>query len=463
MESEHPFESELIARIGWLIQLRWVAAIGTAAAIVLAALWFPGTLAVGPLLIVTGLVAAYNLQLTLYLRSLKGVSSGTVRLPHATSLAYAQIVLDLLGLVALIHFAGGIENPLALFFVFHVIIASILLRREVSYVMAGVAAVLYAAVAGLEYAGVLAHHHLPLFSVELYREPRYLLVSAAAMASTLFIVAYLATSISARLRERERELFASNSTCQVRSYELTDLNEQLRRLDAERTRFMILVTHELRAPVGTIYSSLELVRAGYTTPQETQEMLARAQTRASELLELIGDLLNLTKLREQPVRRDSLAPMQIGDVLRDVVEFVQPEVTRNNLSLQVDVAPDLAPVRAVAEQMKLVWTNLLSNAIKYNRPGGSILVTLRQDAGQVTCQVRDTGIGIAPEDLPHMFDEFFRADNAKLVSPHGTGVGLAIIRRIVEGWGGKISVESKLGQGTTFTFVLPRADAPSPS
>jgi signal transduction histidine kinase len=249
----------------------------------------------------------------------------------------------------------------------------------------------------------------------------------------------------------------------VRSYELTDLNEQLRRLDAERTRFMILVTHELRAPVGTIYSSLELVRAGYTTPQETQEMLARAQTRASELLELIGDLLNLTKLREQPVRRDSLAPMQIGDVLRDVVEFVQPEVTRNNLSLQVDVAPDLAPVRAVAEQMKLVWTNLLSNAIKYNRPGGSILVTLRQDAGQVTCQVRDTGIGIAPEDLPHMFDEFFRADNAKLVSPHGTGVGLAIIRRIVEGWGGKISVESKLGQGTTFTFVLPRADAHSPS
>jgi two-component system, OmpR family, phosphate regulon sensor histidine kinase PhoR len=219
------------------------------------------------------------------------------------------------------------------------------------------------------------------------------------------------------------------------------------------------VTHELRAPIATIYSALELVRGGYTSPEETEDMLGRAQKRASELLDLIRDLLDLSRLRDatQAQRSQQAATsIQLADVLREVVEFVEPEAARSNLSLEVEIAPDLAAVRMPADEARLVWTNLLSNAIKYTRPGGKVRVALEQDAQNLLGSVSDTGIGVAPGDLLHLFDEFFRADNAKRVSAHGSGVGLSIVRRVLQSWGGGITVESELGQGTTFRFWLPR-------
>lgn len=312
MEDQLPFESELIARIDWLIRLRWLAVVGTGLAIGLGALWLPGSLAVIPLLGVTAVIALYNLLFHLYLRTLKIGPAGTVRLRHAIVFAYVQIVSDLLALAALIHFAGGAENPMASFFVFHVIIASILLQWATSYLMAGLAAVLFAAVAGLEYSGVLRHYHLPIFQVELYQEPLFVLASIGALTVTLFLAVYLTTSITTRLRQRDRELAESNATCQLRSGELEELNEQLLHLDRERTRFMLLVTHELRAPIGTIYSALELARAGYASPEATQEVLGRAQNRAAELLELISDLLDLTSVRGREGPSEEVSPDPTG-------------------------------------------------------------------------------------------------------------------------------------------------------
>lgn len=420
-------------------------------------LWFPGELALEYLVGVTALIALYNLQFFLYFRTLKIGPSGTVRLRHATVFAYVQIVLDLIALAALVHFAGGIENPMALFFIFHIIIASILLRREVSYLVAGWASLLFALVVGLEYTGLLPHYHLPIIEKELYREGTYLLISTIVMSLTLFLVAYLTTSITARLRERDRELLESTRVSQARSHELEKLSEQLRRIDRERTRFMVMVTHELRAPVTTIYSSLELALSGYASSEKAREVLERAQNRATELLDLISDLLNLTRIREHGVKREKVAPIQQEDVLQHVVEFIKVEAEEKALDFEMDIAPDLPPVRIPSDQIKLVWTNLLSNAIKYTRPGGSVQVSLSQDGEQVVGVVRDTGIGIAPDDLALVFDEFYRASNARLISPHGTGVGLTLVQHIVEDWGGKVSVDSELGVGSEFTIILPQA------
>ena len=126
--------------------------------------------------------------------------------------------------------------------------------------------------------------------------------------------------------------------------------------------------------------------------------------------------------------------------------------------LSVDIDPRLAPVRANPDRLKLVWTNLLSNAIKYTEPGGIVAVTLTQTSEGLVGTVRDTGIGISPEDQQRIFEEFYRADNARMAAPVGTGVGLAIVRRIIENCGGKIWAESELGLGSKFSFVLPRAD-----
>ncbi len=455
-----PFEAELISRIGWLIRLRWIAVVGTCITIGLATAWFPHSIAAGRLLLVTAVIALYNLLFRFYLRSLRSgqLESETDRFHRANLLAYAQIVLDLAALAALLHLSGGVENPMSFFFVFHVTIASILLRRKVSYLMAGLAVLLVALVATLEYGGILAHFHLPFVPSELYREPLYLLLFFVALAAALFLSAYLTTSISTRLRERDSDLVESNLTCQTRSRELADLNDQLRRLDEERTRFLVLVTHELRAPLATIYSALELARSGYATPEKVEEVLGRAQKRATELLELISDLLNFTRVRQQAAQDEPVAPIQMADVLTEVVEFIRVEAEEKGITLEVRIDPDLVPVRVPPDQAKLLWTNLLSNALKYTEPGGSIQVSLQQDAELVRSVVRDTGIGILPEDQAHVFDEFFRAGNARRVSPHGTGVGLATVRRILKLWGGRIWLQSEPGEGSAFFFVLPRAD-----
>jgi signal transduction histidine kinase len=458
VEDRLPFESELIARIGWLIRLRWVAVAGATLAIGLAALWFAGELALLPLVGTTAAIACYNLAFLRYLPGLRRDPSRAVRLRRATHFAYIQIILDLFALAILVRFTGGVQSPLILFFVFHVIIASILLRPGLSYLVAGLAVLLVGCIAGLEYVGVFRHYQPPSFEAELYRESFYLLVSVAGMALTLVLVAYLTTSIMVRLRERDRLLLESNQLCQWRSRELEDLNEKLRQVDVERTRFMVLVTHELRAPLSTIYSALELALSGYASPEKTHDVLERAQNRASELLDLISDLLDLTKVREQTVRPKDVTPLQLEDVLREVVAFMRIEAEGKGLSLEMNVSPNLAPVRARPDQIKLVWTNLLSNAVKYSEPGGKVYVSLSQDTAQVIGAVRDTGIGIAPKDVDRVFDEFYRAGNARKVSPHGTGVGLAIVRRTIEYWGGRVWVESDLGRGSKFVFVLPRAD-----
>jgi signal transduction histidine kinase len=458
VDSHIPIETELIERIAWLIRLRWLAILGTGLALVLAWLLYPGQLALLPLAIVTLVILLYNTQFFFYARALEQSLAGKARLRHATRFAYVQIILDLLALAALIHFSGGAENPMAVFFVFHTIISSILLPRGISFVMATLAALLYAAIAGFEYAGILPHYHPPILEgVELYRLVPFLLVDVTVLALTLWLVAYMTSSISIKLRERDRELVQSHEAVLAKSRALEGVNERLRRIDAERTRFLMLVTHELRAPINTIHTCSELALSG-ASPETVRDILTRIKKRTAELSELISDLLRLARAREEESHDEALGLINAAGVLQSVVELMKAEAHSKDLFLSMDIDPDLAPVRANSDRLKLVWTNLLSNAIKYTEPGGIIAVTLKQTPEHLVGTVRDTGIGIAPEDHARVFEEFFRADNARTVSPVGSGVGLAIVHRIIDNWGGKVWVESELGLGSKFSFVLPRAD-----
>lgn len=456
---EVPFEVELIERIGWLIRLRWLAVAGTAVAVILVWLIYRDALPVVPLAGTTLAIALYNSQFYFYAQTLKLGQTGITRLRRASRFASLQIVLDLLALAVLVHFSGGVENPMALFFVFHTIIASILLSRRVSFLMATLGAVLVAAVAGGEYVGLLPHYHLPVLGeIEFYRAGGYVLAVAGVMALTLWLVAYMTSSISVRLRQRDQELVQSQRATAAKSLELQAANERLRRIDAERTRFMTLVTHELRAPINTIYTCADLALTRYVSPETVRDMLERVKKRAAELSELIGDLLRLARAREEASRDEGVGIVQPAEVLQSIVQLMKAEADSKDLFLSVDIDPDLPPVRANPDRLKLVWTNLLSNAIKYTEPGGIVAVALKCTPDQVVGTVRDTGIGIAPEDQQRIFEEFYRADNACAFCPTGTGVGLAIVRRIIENWGGKVWVESELGLGSKFTFALPRAD-----
>lgn len=237
--------------------------------------------------------------------------------------------------------------------------------------------------------------------------------------------------------------------------ELSRTKEDLERLDRVKSAFMLTVAHELRAPVAAIQGYLKLILEGYASPEKSREMLQRAEARAGELIALIEDLLQLSRIRDAaPTEVWQRVP--VADVLSDVASLLKVEADRKSIRLDVQVAAE-PQVMAMREHVRQVWTNLISNAIRYTPEGGHVTVTLAVNDGRVKGSVSDTGIGIAPEDLPMVFQEFFRTKEAKAMVKGGTGLGLPIVKRIVDTYGGKISVQSQPGAGSTFTFEFPEA------
>jgi signal transduction histidine kinase len=134
---------------------------------------------------------------------------------------------------------------------------------------------------------------------------------------------------------------------------------------------------------------------------------------------------------------------------------LQPRAEEKNQAMALQLCREQLVVRATEEDLDRIWVNLVGNAVKYTPPGGSIMVSVQRVDGQAQVVVSDTGIGIPAESLPHLFEEFYRAPNAKKMAEVGTGLGLAIVKDLVERYGGRIQVQSELGQGTTFTVTLP--------
>jgi two-component system sensor histidine kinase/response regulator len=237
--------------------------------------------------------------------------------------------------------------------------------------------------------------------------------------------------------------------------ELARAKEELERLDQFKTIFTLTVAHELRAPITALQSFLLAMLKGYVSPDQQQNILQRAIERAQELLDLVDDLLNLATAREElaPPKREILS---LADALEKVIPLLQAQAEEKGVTFTVEVR-QRPLVETNPGQMGQLWTNLISNAIKYTPAGGRVMVTLEEKDGWAVGTVEDTGIGIAPEDQSRIFEEFYRTPQAKEMERRGTGLGLPLVKRIVEGHGGAIEVSSALGQGSRFSFRLPLA------
>lgn len=263
--------------------------------------------------------------------------------------------------------------------------------------------------------------------------------------------------VNQALERRRLSLEAKRlQTIEIEAQRLAEEKAKLEELDRAKVAFIRLVTHELQAPLSAIMTYLDLILNGYIPPEQEREYLEKSLERAKEQLALINDLLEFGKLKELKTLSKQ-ERLQAEDVLRKVLQELEPQAGEKGLSLTVEIAPDLAPVFLAADQMKSIWSNLISNAIKYTPAQGSISIRLSQDDSRIVGEVADTGIGIPEEAKGNLFSEFFRARNAKELNIPGTGLGLAIVKQIVEKAGGEISVESEMGKGSKFTFYLPKA------
>lgn len=237
--------------------------------------------------------------------------------------------------------------------------------------------------------------------------------------------------------------------------ELTRAKEELERLDRFKTTFILTVTHELRAPLTGLQSFLLALLKGYIPPDRQEEILERAVNRTQELLTMVDDLLRLATVKgEEEIRKREV--LSLADAVEEVFPLLRTQADEKGIVCTLEVHR-CSPVKGHPDQMAQLWTNLISNAIKYTPSGGQVRVTLEEQDGWAVGMVEDTGIGIAPEDQARIFEEFYRAPQAKEVEPRGTGLGLSLVKRVVEGHGGTIAVESQLGQGSRFTFRLPVA------
>jgi signal transduction histidine kinase len=240
-------------------------------------------------------------------------------------------------------------------------------------------------------------------------------------------------------------------------------HEALQRAESERAQFVRSVTHELRSPVGGAQSLLRVLlqqMSGELNPTQ-QDIIARVEARLEALMALINDLLALAATTTRGFQETPEA-LDLLPQVRTAVELRTAEAQEKHVTLEVSLPDQPVYVRAGVDGLAHIFGNLVGNAVKYTPEGGQVRVAAEVRGPSVHVAISDTGIGIPEDELPRLWQEFFRASNARKSGIVGTGLGLSIVKRRVEAYGGMISVTSRVGEGTTFSVSLPTCAAPSP-
>jgi signal transduction histidine kinase len=242
---------------------------------------------------------------------------------------------------------------------------------------------------------------------------------------------------------------------------LAEENRRVQEVNQLKSEFVSLVSHELRTPLTAIsgYLDLLLEAPGAQSTAKQQELLSIVKRNAERLVKLIDDLLDLSRIESGKVEL-SITAVDIVAVITEVVSLLQPQIEAKGQELSFDRTHSLPAVAGDAERIRQILINLLSNAHKYTPRGGQIWLTARAEDGWVRIDMQDNGIGLSPDEQAHLFDRFFRARQPAMKSVEGTGLGLPITRLLVDMHGGRITVTSAPGEGSTFSFTLPVADVP---
>jgi len=236
-----------------------------------------------------------------------------------------------------------------------------------------------------------------------------------------------------------------------------DLNRRLDALSSsekEQQQFIADVSHELRTPLTILRGSLEVALEEDRTPEEYREAIGSALLEVRHLTRISQNLLFLTRGESGRVTL-SFANLDLGRFACDTVRDLAPAAADRQMQLDVAVPQRAVYVFADSGRLQQVLHNLVENALQYSEPGGRIQVRVASAPGEALLAVSDTGVGIPPDDLPYVFERFFRSKRSRRANPGGSGLGLSIVRWIVEAHKGRVTAESTPGKGSTFTVRLP--------
>ena len=257
----------------------------------------------------------------------------------------------------------------------------------------------------------------------------------------------LSARVSVRGQDELAELGAS----------FNQMAEDMAHQQTLRRNLVTDVAHELLTPLTAVRGNLEALQDGILEP--TPDLINSLHDEVMLLDELIAELQELSLAEAGQLRLD-LHTVVLADVVMGAATAVAPQLTAQNLTLTTALPDDLPMVEIDIRRMGQVFRNLLVNAVKYTPSGGQIAISAQQEGQEIQVSIRDTGQGIAPEHLPHIFDRFYRADSSRTRETGGSGLGLAIVKGVVEAHHGRVWVESELGVGSTFSLSLPLQQDP---
>lgn len=444
------YQRELINRLGWAVRCRWLVIFSLLLGLFYSRLTIHADLDVSLLMNFSLVLLLYNAIFSLINYLLR-----RDRMPARwknISFAMAQILADLLMITAVVHWSGGAYSIFVVCYFFHAAMAAVLLRRWTCFLVAALASVLLDSVVFLEMIGYLHHYPLQGFTLGYNDLTQSLVIESVHIFclvynAALFITVGISSSVSERLRQSEQEIERING-------QLTDVN-------VAKSHFMRVASHEMRSPLAAIiglqdFAVGKLAKEGCS--EETMHMINRCTIRARSLLDLINDLLDYSRIQTISIQ-ERMNPVDLKAIIEDSIEELLPLAQTNGVDLKANLESNW--VMGDEEHLATLCANLVNNALRYTPEGGMVRVSLRKRSSHVILEVVDNGIGVDKLALEHIFDEFFRASNAKRYEAAGTGLGLTLCKRIVEGHGGTISVSSEPDEQTVFTVSIPTCNVES--
>lgn len=230
----------------------------------------------------------------------------------------------------------------------------------------------------------------------------------------------------------------------------------LKKIELIKNQFVSMVAHELKTPVAAVLGFLKIIIDKNLKISEDQQndFVSRSIVRLRSLLDLVNDLLDISRMELKTKHRE-IVTLDIKDIIKSTSEFLEIEAQFNNISFNLILEDSLPVIKADHNEITRMFTNILSNAIKYNKKNGSIEIIAGANENYLITKIKDTGIGLKEDEKDKLFQEFFRVKNEHTRGISGTGLGLTIVKQIVDSYHGKIEVESQFGVGTTFTIYLP--------
>lgn len=400
-------------------------------------------------ILISVIILAYNITIHIT-RKYVGCTPGKFNCLH---LSLLQMMLDISALMILVYFTGIIESPLHMFFIFHMIIGSLILPGYVVYSLAASVSICYSILAMFRFYGIINNWIITgLVSESAHYSFTYIIFFLIVFSFMLFLSVYIANKIARQLYQREQQLRAT----------LLKLDEAER----AKQKYTIGVVHEIKTPVNAVHSILDLILGGFVgeVSEPLLQKISRAKIRTEEAILLINDVLRISKLKLLNIRASE--SVNIKQLVQNLIDGYQDQFKNENIEIRFsDNRPAGRMIKADPLLLELALSNLIGNSVKYVNDNGLVAVSLYDEEDSLVIQVSDNGIGIPADETERIFEQFYRASNVDKKMMEGSGMGLAIVKEIIVRHSGEIKVKSpsELAQpgrpGTSFIIRIPYSPA----